>query len=100
MATEFCVQGFLLRIHWLVPMLFTPVGYRFQPPAEPFGQRLHVHGELTLSAAGAKVLEAEEIETFGLLPLLLRVPHCSAPECNQPRLLRVQGQTVLLKPFW
>src|ERR1039457_7592955 len=43
--------------------------------------------------------EPEEVEGFGSFPLLLRVPRCTSPEFNQPRLLRVQGQTVLLKPL-
>ena len=37
--------------------------------------------------------EPEEVEGFGSFPLLLRVPRCTSPEFNQPRLLRVQGQT-------
>ncbi len=98
-AAEFGVQGFLLLVHRLVPVLLTPVGDGLQPSAEPFGYRLHMHYESTLSVAGAKVLEAEEIEGFGLLPLFLRIPRCIAPELNQPRLLRVQSQAVLLKPL-
>ncbi len=60
--------------------------------------RLHVHCELPLPAAGAYMHEAEEIEGFGFLPLLPRVSCCISPEFDQPRLLRVQSQTVFLEP--
>jgi hypothetical protein len=73
-AAELGVQGFLLRVHWLVPVPLAPFGDRLQPPAEPFADRLHVHGELPLSAAGAHVGESEKIEGLGFLPLFLRVP--------------------------
>src|SRR5271157_783516 len=58
-----------------------------------------MHGESSLPATGAEVLESKEIEALGLFPLLLRIPRCMAPEFNQPCLLRVQGQTVLLEPL-
>src|ERR1035441_6148441 len=99
MAAEFCIQGLLLFAHRLVPVLFTPVGDRLQPSAEPFCNRSHVDCELALAAAGAQMREPKEVEGCGSLPLLLRIPRCIAPELNQPGLLRVQGQTVFLKPL-
>jgi hypothetical protein len=74
MAAELGVQGFLLRVHRLVPVLLTPFGDRLQTPAEPFTDRLHVHGKLPVSAAGAHVGKAEKIEGLGFLSLSLRVP--------------------------
>src|ERR1017187_3206121 len=99
MATEFGVQGVLLLVHGFMPGLFAPVGDGVQPSAKPFGQGLDMHCELSLSAAGAKVLEAQEVEGLRLLPLFPRVPCCMAPELNQPRLLRVQSQAVFLEPL-
>jgi hypothetical protein len=99
MAAEFGIQGFLLFAHRLVPVLFTPISDRLQPSAEPFGNRSHVDCELALPVAGTQMRESEEVEGFRSLPLLLRIPRCIAPEFNQPCLLRVQSQTVFLKPL-
>src|SRR5216684_5910204 len=57
-AAELGVQGFPLLVHRLVPVLLAPGGDRLQSPAEPFADRLHVHGELPLPAAGAHVGES------------------------------------------
>jgi hypothetical protein len=59
-AAELGVQSFLLGGHRLVPMLLAPFGDRLQPPAEPFTDRLHVHGKLPLSAARALLLQIRE----------------------------------------
>src|SRR5216684_3106214 len=92
-AAELGVQGFPLLVHRLVPVLLGPGGDRLQSPAEPFADRLHVHGELPLPAAGAHVGKAEELEGLGFLSLFLRVPPRISPKFHQPRLLRVKGQT-------
>jgi hypothetical protein len=92
-ATELGVQSFLLRVHRLVPVLLAPFGDRLQPPAEPFTDRLHVHGKLPLSAAGAHVGKSEKIEGLGFLSLFLRVPRRISPKFHQPSLLRMKGQT-------
>src|SRR5580658_1731681 len=96
-AAEFGVQGFLLLVHRLVPVLSAPLGDRLQPPAEPFVDRLHVHGELSLSAAGAHVGKAEKIEGLGFRPLFLRVSRRISPKFHQPRLLRMKSQTKSAK---
>ena len=41
MAAEFRIQGNLLCVHWLMPVLFAPVSDRLQPSAEPLGHRSH-----------------------------------------------------------
>ena len=69
------------------------------PSSEPLGNGLHVHCELPLSAAGAYVHKAQEIEGCRFLPPLPCVLGCISPEFNQPRLLRVQSQTVFLEPL-
>jgi len=71
-------------------MPFAPVPDCLQSSAEPFGNRLHVHCELPLSAAGAYMRKAQEVEGCRFLPPLPCVPGCVASEFNQPRLLRVQ----------
>src|ERR1700732_688907 len=91
-AAELGVQGFLLRVHRLVPVLLAPFGDRLQSPTEPFTDRLHVHGKLPLSAAGAHVGKSEKIEGLGFLSLFLRVPRRISPKF-QPSLLRMKGQT-------
>jgi hypothetical protein len=96
-AAELGVQSFLLGGHRLVPMLLAPFGDRLQPPAEPFTDRLHVHGKLPLSAAGAHVGKSEEIEGLGFLSLFLRVPRRISPKFHQPSLLRMKGQTKSAK---
>jgi hypothetical protein len=96
-AAELGVQSFLLRGHRLVPMLLAPFGDRLQSPAEPFTDRLHVHGKLPLSAAGAHVGKSEEIEGLGFLSLFLRVPRRISPKFHQPSLLRMKGQTKSAK---
>src|SRR6202165_6116599 len=97
MAAELGVQGFLLLFHRIVPMPFAPVPDCLQSSAEPCGNRLHVHCELPLSAAGAYVHKAQEIEGCRFLSLLPRVLGCISPEFQQPRLLRVQCQTLFLE---
>src|ERR1700730_8489512 len=97
MAAELGVQGFLLLFHRVVPMPFAPVPDCLQSSTEPFGNRLHVHCELSLSAAGAYVYKPQEVERRGFLTPLLRVLGSILPELNPPRLLRVQCQTVFLE---
>src|SRR6201987_940150 len=97
MAAELGIQRLLLFAHRVVPVLFAPVVDRLYPSAETFGERLHVHCELAMSATGADVREAEESEGLRFLALSPRIPCCIAPEFNQPGLLRVQGQAVLFK---
>ena len=99
MAAEFGIQRLLLFAHRVVPVLFAPVVDRLYPSAETFGERLHVHCELAVSATGADVREAEEVEGLRFLSLLPRIPCCITSEFNQPRLLRVQGQAVFFKPL-
>jgi hypothetical protein len=53
MAAELGVQGFLLLVHSIVPVLFAPFPDCLQPSTKPLGNGLHVHCELPLSAAGA-----------------------------------------------
>jgi hypothetical protein len=74
MAAELGVEGFLLLAHRVVPVLFAPVGDRFQPSSEPFRYRLDMYCELSPPAAGADIGQAEEIEGFRFLPLSPRVP--------------------------
>ena len=62
MAAELGVQGFPLLAHRIVPVLLAPCPDCLQPSAEPLGNGLHVHCELPLSAAGAYVHKAQEIE--------------------------------------
>jgi hypothetical protein len=50
MAAGLGVQGFLLLVHRIVPVLFAPFPDCLQPSTKPFGNRLHVHCELPLSA--------------------------------------------------
>jgi hypothetical protein len=97
MAAEFGIQRLLLFTHRVVPVLFAPVVDRLYPSAETFGERLHVHCELAVSAMGADVRETEESEGPRFLALSPRIPYCIASEFNQPGLLRVQGQAVLSK---
>ena len=52
-AAELGIQGLLLLVHRVMPVLFAPVGDGFQSSVEPFVNRLHAHGELSLPAAGA-----------------------------------------------
>src|SRR5215469_12985519 len=100
-AAELCVQGLLLLAHRVMPVLFAPGGDAFQPSAEPLVNRLHMHGELPLPAAGAYVREAEKVEGVGLfLAPLLRLPLCKSPKRHQPCLLRVQGQTEFGEPIF
>jgi hypothetical protein len=97
MAAELGVQGFLLLAHSFVPVLFAPFPDCHQPSTKPLGNCLHVHCEPPLSAAGAYVHKAQEIEGRRFLSLLPRVLGCISPEFNQPRLLRVQCQAVFLE---
>jgi hypothetical protein len=83
MAAELGVQGFLLRVHRLVPVLLTPFGDRLQTPAEPFTDRLHVHGKLPVSAAGAHVGKAEKIEGLGFLSRQSQFPPGSTVSFRQ-----------------
>jgi hypothetical protein len=80
MAAELGVQGFLLLVHRIVPVLFAPFPDCLQPSTKPFGNRLHVHCELPLSATGAYVHKAQEIEGCRFLSLLPRVLSCISPE--------------------
>jgi hypothetical protein len=97
MAAELGVQGFLLLVHSIVPVLFAPFPDCLQPSTKPLGNSLYVHCEPPLSAAGAYVHKAQEIEGCRFLFLLPRVLGCISPEFHQPRLLRVQCQTVFLE---
>jgi len=63
------------------------------------GNRLHVHCEPPLSAAGTYVHKAQEIEGCRFLSLLLCVLGSVPPELYQPRLLRGQRQALFLKSF-
>jgi hypothetical protein len=58
MAAELGVQGFLLLVHSIVPVLFAPFPDCLQPSTKPLGNGLHVHCEPPLSAAGAYVHKA------------------------------------------
>lgn len=83
-----------------MPVPLAPIGDAFQPSTEPFVNRLHMHGELSLTTVGAYMREAEEVEGVGLfLTLLLCLPFRKTPERNQPRLLRVQGQAEFGEPL-
>src|ERR1700757_1452330 len=73
MAAELGVQGFLLLVHSIVPVLFAPFPDGLQTSTQPLGNGLHVHCEPPLSAAGAYVHKAQEIEGCRFLSLLLRV---------------------------
>ena len=53
MAAELGVQGFLLLVPRIVPVLFAPFPDCFQPSTEPLDNCLHVHCELPLPAADA-----------------------------------------------
>jgi hypothetical protein len=93
-------SGFsVLLTHRIVTVLLTPIPDSLQASSEPLGNSLHVHCELPLSAAGAYVHKAQEIEVAGFFSLLPCLLVCISPEFNQPRFLRVQCQAVLLKPF-
>ena len=54
-APEFSVEGLLLRVHRVVPVLLAPLGDRLQAPTEPFAHRPHVHCELPSPAACSDV---------------------------------------------
>jgi len=71
-------------------VLLTPVPYCRQPSTEPFGNRLHVHCELALSAAGAYVYKSQEVERRGFLTPLLRVLGGILPELNQPNCVQLR----------
>src|SRR5580704_4450497 len=79
MAAEFGIQRLLLFTHRVVPVLFAPVVDRLYPSAETFGERLHVHCELAVSAMGADVRETEESEGPGFLPCRLAFLTASRP---------------------
>src|SRR5258708_6059906 len=98
-AAELGVQGLLLLVHRIVPMLLAPFGDRLQPPAEPLADRPHVYCELPFSATGADVREAEEIKGCRFLSLSPRVPFGVPPKFHQPCLLRVQCQTISREPL-
>src|SRR5215471_12047996 len=98
MAAELGVQGFLLLAHRIMPMLFAPFPYGLQPSSEPLGHGFHMYCELPLSAAGAYVHKSQEMEGCSFLSLPPCLLVCISPELNQPRLLRVQSQTVFLEP--
>ena len=59
-----------------------------------------MHRELSLSTAGAYIRKSQEVEGRGFFPSLLRLLGGMTPELNQPRLLRVQCQTVFPEPLW
>jgi hypothetical protein len=53
MAAELGVQGFLLLVARIVPVLFAPFPDCLQPSTETLDNGLHVHCELPLPAADA-----------------------------------------------
>jgi len=89
MAAKLGVQGFLLLAHRIVTVLFAPLPYGLQPSTQSLGYCLPVPCELPLSAAGAYVCEAQEVEGCRFLSLLPCILGCKSPELHQPRLLRV-----------
>src|SRR5882724_5975893 len=98
-APKLGVEGLLLFLHRLMAVLPAPFGDGRQAPAESFLHGPHVHCELPSPAAGTDVREAEEIERGWFLPLPLRMFLRVSPKVHQPRLLRVERQTVFCKPF-
>jgi hypothetical protein len=94
-APELGVKGFLLLIHRHVAVFLAPFGNRRQAPSEPLVHRSHMHCELSLSTACADEREAKEIQSAGFHPPPLRISLSKPPEFHQPRLVRVERQTVL-----
>ncbi len=67
-APEFPIEGFLLLLNEIVPMLLTPSRHFLQTALEPLAHRPEVDREIPSPASFADMRESKKIESFWLPP--------------------------------
>jgi hypothetical protein len=70
-ALQFPVEGFLLLLHRIMPMLLAPGRYLHKTAPETLSHRSHVNREFPLPASFTDMREPKKIESCRLLPTRL-----------------------------